>query len=164
MCRRSTSAAILVCFAAFLACSCMGGLKAKPMCLRTSIVPAANGNSPIPVDLVLIRDKALLKEIPKLSATDWNQRREQYLRDYPEKKQLVDYRWEWVPGQQIHSLTVAMTPKPKAVYLFAGYASKGDHRARIATGKGVNLKLMADDFEAAPGEACSAKDCPVSIQ
>lgn len=134
------------------------------MCFRTTIAPLANSNTPIPVDLVLVRDKDLLKEIPKLTAAEWNQRRGQYLRDYPEKNQLVDYRWEWVPGQEVHCSTISMTPKPKAAYLFAGYASKGDHRARVAIDKGLNLKLMADEFEITRGEACSAKDCPVSIQ
>ena len=134
------------------------------MCFRASIVPGANGNSPIPVDIVLIRDKGLLKEIPKLSASEWNEKRQQYLRDYPEKSQLADYRWEWVPGQQVHCSTITMSPKPKAVYLFANYASKGEHRARISSGKGLTVKLMADDFQLMPGEACSGKDCPVYIQ
>lgn len=144
--------------------SCMTNLKTRPMCLRTSIVPEANGNSPVAIDLVLVRDKDLIKEISKLSASDWNQRRDQFLLDYPEKKQMIDYRWEWVPGQQVRCANLPITPKPKAVYLFAGYSSKGDHRARIDLRKGLNLKLMAADFEVTPGEACSPKDCPVFIQ
>lgn len=134
------------------------------MCLRTSVAPAANANSPIAVDLVVIRDKNLLKEIPKLSAEDWNQKRQQYLRDYPEKSQLVDYRWEWVPGQQVQCFTLRMAPKPKAIYLFADYASKGDHRARVEPAKGLTLKLMSNDFDVKPGGSCSERDCPVYIQ
>ena len=142
----------------------MSGLKTRPMCLRTNIVPAANNNSPIAVDLVLIRDKDLLKEIPKLSAHDWSQRRQQYLRDYPGSKQLVDYRWEWVPGQQIDCSTLVLSPKPKAIYLFADYATKGDHRMRIPLETGININLGTTEVEVTPGEACSSKDCPVYIK
>lgn len=144
--------------------SCGAGLKTKLMCFRPTIVPGANADTPIAVDLVLLRDKDLLKEVPKLSAAAWSQRREQFLRDYPDKKQLTDYRWEWVPGQQVRCFNVQMAPKPKAAYLFVGYASKGDHRAKVQPDKGINLKLLADDFDLKPSEACPAKDCPVSIQ
>jgi hypothetical protein len=147
-----------------LACSCGAGLKTKAMCFRPTILPGANADTPIAVDLVLLRDKDLLKEVPKLSAADWGRRREQYIRDYPDEKQLADYRWEWVPGQQVRCFTVHMAPKPKAAYLFVNYASKGDHRAKLPVDKGINLQLLADDFELKPSEACSAKDCPVSIQ
>lgn len=147
-----------------VACSCGAGLRINAMCFRPTIVPGANSDSPLAVDVVLLRDKDLLKEVPKLSAADWSQRRDQYLRDFPDRKQLADYRWEWVPGQQIRCFTVQMKPKPKAAYLFVNYASKGDHRAKIPVDKGINLQLLADDFALKPSEACSAKDCPVSIQ
>ena len=156
--------AIALCLVMCLCSACGIGRKTTALCVRTAIAPLANQNSPIPVDVVLVRDKELLKEVSKLSATDWGQRREQYLRDYPDKKQLIDYRWEWVPGQQISCFTIALTPKPKATYIFAGYLSKGDHRARIASNKGIHLKLLPDDFEVSPGENCSPKTCPISVQ
>jgi type VI secretion system protein len=165
--RQKQPAATLVIALCLLMCfgsACRVGRKTPVLCVRTGIAPLANQNSPIPVDLVLVRDKDLLKEISKLSAADWGQRREQYRRDYPDKKQLVDYRWEWVPGQQIPCFTVPFTPKPKATYIFAGYLSKGDHRARVASHKGIQLKLLPDDFEVSPGESCSPKTCPLSVQ
>src|SRR3954454_20267783 len=95
--RQKQCAATLVvalCLLMCLASACRVGRKTPTLCIRTGIAPLANQNSPIPVDLVLVRDKDLLKEVSKLSAADWGQRREQYLRDYPDKKQLIVYRWE----------------------------------------------------------------------
>lgn len=90
----------------------MSGCVKRSMCVRTDIVPVANGNQPVAVDLVLVRDKDLTKKLATLSATDWFQGRAQFLRDYPDPKDLRVIHREWVPGQVIPCSNVTMTPMP----------------------------------------------------
>src|SRR5438034_771249 len=69
--------------------------------VRVHISPAANGNNPVAVDLVLVSDKKLLKELMKMSAKDWFEQRHQVELDYPKEKDLYAGSWEWVPGQAV---------------------------------------------------------------
>ena len=47
--------------------------------MRVEVSADANDNNPVTVDLVLVKDKALLDELKKLSASDWFENRSQYL-------------------------------------------------------------------------------------
>ncbi len=112
-------------------------------------VPAANADSPIPVDVVLVRDDALVAVVTALSAKQWFQQREQLVRDHPD---AIAYRsWQFVPGQ-----TIDIDPLPfpsrkgVALFVFADYLSEGVHRLRVDLMKKFRLILRPDGFDAEP--------------
>jgi len=134
-------------------------VKVKVICLKTDITPAANQNQPIAVDVLLVRDKDLIKKLMTLTAADWFERRSQFARDYPDRKDLIVYHREWVPGQIIPCSSIPLSPTPKATILFANYFSKGDHRARLVNGKSAAIHLLDEDFEIIPAKDCSKASC-----
>src|SRR5204863_1701144 len=69
--------------------------------VKVHIAPAANKNNPVAVDLVLVSDKKLLKELMKMSAKDWFEQKHQVELDYPKETDLAAGSWEWVPGQAV---------------------------------------------------------------
>src|SRR5262245_36500776 len=69
--------------------------------VKVHISPVANRNNPVAVDLVLVSDKKLLKELMKMSAKDWFAQKHQVQLDYPKEKDLAAGSWEWVPGQTV---------------------------------------------------------------
>jgi type VI secretion system protein len=135
-------------------------VKPKIVCLRTDITKTANQNQPVAVDVLLVRDKDLVKKLMTLSAADWFDKRAQFERDYPDPKDLVVFHREWVPGQDIPCSNFTLNPKPRATILFANYFSKGDHRARLVNGKSVAIHLGDDDFQIVPMAECTRTSCP----
>src|SRR5437879_861051 len=69
--------------------------------IEVHVAPTANKNNPVAVDLVLVSDKKLLKELTKMSAKDWFEQRHQVQLDYPKETDLGAGSWEWVPGQAV---------------------------------------------------------------
>jgi type VI secretion system protein len=135
-------------------------IKGKIICLRTDITQAANQNQPVAVDVLLVRDKDLVKKLMTLTAADWFAQRAQFTHDYPSPKDLVVYHREWVPGQVIPCSSLLLSPPPHATILFANYFSKGDHRARLVNGKSAAIHLRDDDFEILPAAECTRTSCP----
>lgn len=90
----------------------------------------ANGNSPIPLDLVLISDDAVTAPVVALNAADWFQRREQFLRDFPGKLRIMSF--ELVPGSTVAARPVDRSPRPVAAVVFANYQVPGAHRLRLS--------------------------------
>lgn len=143
-----------------VALTALQGCVKRSMCVRTDIVPAANGSQPVAVDLVLARDKDLIKKLVTLSAADWFENRAQYFRDYPDPKDLQVFHREWVPGQIVPCANITMVPMPKATIVFANYFTKGDHRARIKNAQSSVIHLMEDDFQILPVKDCNRTSCP----
>jgi type VI secretion system protein len=111
-------------------------------------VPAANRDSPIPVDVVIIRDDALVPVVTAMSARQWFAGREQMVRDHPKG---LEYRgWEFVPGQTAAIDPLPFSRKGKALFLFADYLSEGVHRLRVDPMKKFRLVLGAEGFTAEP--------------
>src|SRR5262245_61010473 len=79
-------------------------LRPSPLDLDVGIDPEANKNSPVALDVVLIKDKGFWKAAPELSAKDWFARKSDLQRRYGKKLQVSS--WEWVPGQAIAPITV----------------------------------------------------------
>jgi type VI secretion system protein len=117
-------------------------------------VAGANGNNPVALDLVSTTNKDLGKEISKLTAADWFQKRAQYLRDYSKPGVLRVTSGEWVPGQPVPSLELpAPFPVPlpiisstATVLAFANYFSPGPHRAKLQPNKVTTIHLGEDDL------------------
>lgn len=143
-----------------LSAGCRKIVRAKVVCLKSDITTAANRNQPVAVDVLLVRDKALIKKLMSTSAADWFDKRAQFMRDYPDPKDLVVYHHEWVPGQIIPCSSIEMKSKPRATILFANYFSAGDHRARLINAKSATIHLLDEDVRIAPTADCTRTSCP----
>jgi type VI secretion system protein len=117
-----------------------GGGESK-LDVKVHISPAANNNNPVAVDLVLVRDKKLLKELMKMSASDWFEKRHQVELDYPKETDLAAGRWEWVPGQQVQVDRVPVNLDIAGGVVFANYFTAGTHRAPFDPRKGILITL-----------------------
>lgn len=109
--------------------------------VKVHVSPKANNNNPVAVDLVLVKDKKLLQELMKMSASEWFEKRNQVALDYPKETALNAGRWEWVPGQQVQLDQVPVKLEISGGVIFANYFSAGTHRAPIDPRKGVLITL-----------------------
>ena len=111
---------------------------------------AANSNSPVALEIVLVKDPDLLKKLTELPAAKWFETRADIRKTYPAG--VESQAWELVPGQDLR--VPAATFKGKralAVIVFANYSSAGEHRARIESfHNGVILNLLEKDFTVEP--------------
>jgi type VI secretion system protein len=119
---------------------------ASKLTIKVAVSPQANNNNPVALDLVLVKDKKLLKELMKLSASEWFQKRSQYRLDYPKETGLSAGSWEWVPGQVVKIEPMPMKSKPNGGLVFANYFTPGTHRAVIDPSKPIMITLGADDL------------------
>jgi type VI secretion system protein len=112
--------------------------------IKVYVASNANQNNPVVVDLVLVKDKKLLKELMKLSAADWFQNRNQYRLEDPKEIGLSAMSWELVPGQ-----AVAPAPVKQGFaggIIFVNYSTPGAHRASINLRKSVLVDLGEEGF------------------
>ena len=120
------------------------GLASGKLSLEVTISAAANQNSPVAVDVLLIKDKALLKTIQGMPASEWFSKKAQWQPRIPKAFELK--QWEWVPGQQVQLPPVAVGSDVKGVVLFAKYATPGPHIALIPSRGRVCVSLNEQDF------------------
>ena len=112
--------------------------------IQVVVSDAANQNSPIPVDFVMIEDKKLLQDVAKISAKDWFDRRLQVQRDFAAKVQVLS--WEWVPGEHGGPISVDTAKGTRGAFIFANYTNAGEHRAAVDMSSPVIINLGPDDF------------------
>ncbi len=126
----------------------IGGPEVATRSLEVVVAPDANRDSPVPVDLVLLRSEPLIALVAGLTARQWFDQRSQLLRDHPD----LDYRgWEFVAGQVV---TIDEFPfesrKGVALFVFADFLSEGAHRVRVDPLKKFRLRLEAGGFVVEP--------------
>ena len=143
---------ILLMFLAFVAVAdampaAFGQSKVK---MKVVVSPRANNNNPVAVDLVLVKDKKLLKELMKISAGEWFERRNQYRADFPKEVGLDAGRWEGVPGQAVKIEPIPFKFKAAGGLVFANYFSPGAHRAVIDPGKPIVITLGVEGISVRP--------------
>ncbi|MCP8467011.1 type VI secretion protein [Pseudomonas sp. ZM23] len=98
--------------------------------LTLDVAGKANGDSPIAVDFVAVRDADLLKLLSSMTAKQWFSDREQYRRDY--QNQISVWSLELVPGQFMEAKDFPLAGKPASgLLVFAGYNTPGAHRMRL---------------------------------
>jgi type VI secretion system protein len=119
-------------------------LTPAPLKLNVGINSTANKNSPVAVDVVLIKDKTFWKSAPSMAAKDWFAQKSDLQRRYGKK--LLVTSWEWVPGQPIAPITVKVPRGVNGAMIFAGYPSPGSHSAPLPRGVKVAISLQAQDF------------------
>lgn len=119
-------------------------LRPSPLDLNVGIDPAANGNSPVALDVVLIKDKTFWKAAPAMTAKDWFAQRDDLERRYRKKMQV--HSWEWVPGQPISPINFKVPRRFSGAMVFANYPTPGTHSAPIPLGGKVVISLQPNDF------------------
>jgi len=127
--------------------------------VKVHVSPTANRNNPVAVDLVLVSDKKLLKELMKMSAKDWFAQKHQVELDYPKEKDLGAGSWEWVPGQTVKLDRFVVRLEIVGGVVFANYRTEGVHRAAIDPRKPFLLTLGEDDLCVQSARE-PAKPCP----
>lgn len=119
--------------------------------LLVTVAPDANGDQPVPVDVVMVWNKKTAGQVGELAAKDWFQRKRQMRRDDPDERAFAVREWEWVPGQDVPALDVVVPSRhfraASAVFLFANYPGDGPHRVRMTPGKTGALELQRDDLQ-----------------
>ncbi|HEY2538717.1 MAG TPA: hypothetical protein VGI28_04355 [Stellaceae bacterium] len=106
--------------------------------------PDTNRDRAIAVDLVFVTQDLPAQEIGKLSARDYFSRQAQLLRDFPQTVQVRS--WELAPGQLVRDVNANPPCNLAQTYIFADFASQGDHRATLTDGGAVQVTLGADDL------------------
>jgi type VI secretion system protein len=124
-----------------------GGPKDSKIEVSVRVAPNANGGNPVALDLLLVSDKELLKELQKMSAADWFEKRAQFILDHPKETELWVGRWEWVPGQVVRLDDVRVASEVKAAVVYANYFSPGEHRAVLDPRRDVRLTLGESKLE-----------------
>jgi hypothetical protein len=124
-----------------------GGPKESKIEVTVRVDANANGGNPVALDLLLVSDKELLKELQKMSAGDWFEKRAQIILDHPKVGDLSVSRFEWVPGQVVHLDEVRVAPEVRAAIVFANYFNPGEHRAVLDPHKDVKLTLGENKLE-----------------
>lgn len=119
-------------------------LRPSPLDLNITIDPVANENSPVALDLVLIKDKNFWKTAPAMTAKDWFAQRSDLQRRY--RKKLEVHSWEWVPGQAIAPIIIKVPRRFSGAMVFANYPSLGTHSAPVPLGGNVIIALRENDF------------------
>lgn len=109
-----------------------------------------NQHSPVALDLLLVYDKRLLKELANMPASEWFAKRRQFQMDYPHGKGFEVCQWEWVPGQNVPILKLPLKAQAKGGLIFANYFSPGEHRARIEPTRSIHIDLLEDAFTVEP--------------
>lgn len=124
-----------------------GGPKESKIEVSVRVAQNANGGNPVALDLLLVSDKDLLKELQKMSAGDWFEKRAQIMLDHPKDGELSVSRWEWVPGQVVRLDQVRVAPEVKGAVIFANYFNPGEHRAVVDPHRDVRITLGESKIE-----------------
>src|ERR1700746_92769 len=114
--------------------------------LHIVISDNANENSPVAVDVLFIKDKAFLKTVQGMSASDWFMKKAQLQRQNPKAMKVES--WEGVPKQNPNPdpIELLVPVDAQAALLFANYNSAGPHSAALPTKGKVTLDLGDEDF------------------
>jgi len=135
--------------------SCGIGLRTRALLggkidFKVLVSDTANQNSPVALDFLLVYNSDLLKELAKMPARDWFDKRDQIKRDYADDTGLEVWQWEWVPGQNVPLQRLPLKPKAKGGVIFANYLSPGEHRARIDPHESLMITLLEKSFTVRP--------------
>jgi type VI secretion system protein len=131
---------------ALAGCSWVGGKSVSRMSILSEI--DANQNNATAVDLVMSSSDDATAALLKLGARDWFQHKMQLQRDYPEDIAVMS--WELSPGQAVQEASVDSPGDMKDAFIFASYASPGDHRLRLGDDSRIRLTLGETDLRFGP--------------
>ena len=138
-------------FLAGILISCGIGVRTKAalgdkLNVKVDISENANTNNPIALDIVLVYDEDLLKQLIKLPSGEWFKKREQIARDHIRGDGLDYWAWEFVPGQNVETQILPLKPKARGGIVFANYFTPGEHRFLIDPFKDFIIHLNEKIF------------------
>lgn len=116
------------------------------MKIEVSVEKGINQNSPVPVEVILVYDSALLGQLNALTAEQWFAQRDQFMKTRPQGDGYQSQLWVWVPGQAVPLLAVSYHPLVRGGIVFAGYFSPGDHRVDVLPFRDIAIALGRKDF------------------
>lgn len=117
--------------------------------LVVSADKGANRDTPTAVDIVFVRDKALVEPMAAMPASRWFATRSDLLRTSPQGLSVISL--EVVPAQSLRVPSSAWTDsKGLTCLVFADYPTPGEHRERLLLDHpGYVVQLGATGFKAA---------------
>lgn len=107
--------------------------------MEVLVLPRINQNSPVAVELLMIRDRSLWERLREKPAAEWFEERDALARSFPDSYQ--SWRWEWVPGQEVPPQTLEVGRGVRWGLVFARYLVAGDHRAVVKPREPFRLVL-----------------------
>lgn len=113
--------------------------------VEARLATGLNGNQPLAVDLVVVYDAKLEKELLALTADQWFAQRSQYLAVSPDPS-LEVHSWQWVPGQRVPARPIDYRLGAVTTIIYAAYASEGPHRSQVSPERDLLLLFGAQDF------------------
>lgn len=136
-----------------LASSCGLALKTRSafagkVRMEVLVLPGINQNSPVAVELLMIRDRSLWERLREKPAAEWFEEREALARTFPDSYR--SWRWEWVPGQEVPPETLEVGRGVKWGLVYARYLVAGDHRAVIKPREPFRLVLDETSVQVEP--------------
>ena len=120
----------------------LGGRSISSLSLRSE--DGAERDMAVAVDLVMTTSDAASAAVATLGARDWFQRRTQLLRDFPEDIKIAS--WELAPGQAIEDAPIDSPGGLQDAFVFALYATPGDHRLHLTAASRVRVTLGETDL------------------
>jgi len=120
-----------------------------PERLRVSVEaePGANSDSPIALAVLVVYEDDAMRELSRLSASEWFEQSDQRLRDNPDFEDFDLLQWEIMPGQAISEVDMQLQERASEGLVFADYYAEGDHRIRFNTSKRIVIVLGPNDFD-----------------
>lgn len=107
--------------------------------MEVLVLPRINQNSPVAVELLLIRDRDLWQRLREKPAAEWFEERKALARTFPDS--FESRLWEWVPGQEVPPQTIEVGRGVRWGLVFARYLVAGDHRTVVEPRKPFRLVL-----------------------
>jgi type VI secretion system protein len=119
--------------------------------MRVHVAEDANLRTPVPVDLVFVWDKAVAGQLASTTARDWfASKKFEFRQDDPNERKLTVCEWEWVPGQNVADINLAVPAAARrwshGVFVFADYRNPGAHRSRLTPGSETVLELGREEL------------------
>jgi type VI secretion system protein len=112
--------------------------------MHVVVVPEANEDSPVAVDVVVVYDRKLVDDLLKLSASQWFATKAQFMADHDRK--VAVQGWEWVPGQKVDPISIEYRAGAQQVVVFADYHTDGAHRVVVQPQQPFRLVLEERDL------------------
>jgi len=115
--------------------------------MQVNVASMANDDSVVPFDVVVVRDKNMLKQVSQMDAAAWFGPKGRCNYRGGPKAKVQFYSWEFVPGQAFR-IDVPVEHGIKGVLGFADYATPGEHRITFATSGSQLVNMGADGASA----------------
>lgn len=106
----------------------------------------ANSTTAVALDLVIVCDESLDKEISKLSSVQYFEKKQDIL--LSNQDNILVWHWEVVPGQQLKNLPITFNEfDPVGGYIFVSYNNKSINRIKIPRSKEIKIILKKQNCQ-----------------